>query len=57
MANLLKVALENQRYDLAAYVLVFGLIKVKQNDQKKHAEKQKARVLQQGTGRSCKAEP
>ena len=27
--NLLKYALDNQRYDLAAHVLVYGLIKAK----------------------------
>ena len=57
MPKLLKVALEERRYDLAAHALVYGLVSAKQ-EQKQHAskercpkgqpERQKARILQQG---------
>ncbi len=65
MGKLLKVALDEQRYDLAAYVLVYGLVKTmqnrfpkdaerllaeKQNDRKKHRKGQKTGVLRPGTG-------
>jgi len=65
MGKLLKVALDEQRYDLAAYVLVYGLIKTmqngfpenagrllgeKQNDQKKHRKGQETGILRPGTG-------
>lgn len=49
MAKLLKTALDEQRYDLAAYVLVYGLIRAKQNEKKRHRKGHKARLLQQGT--------
>jgi hypothetical protein len=47
MAKLLKIALDEQRYDLAAYVLVYGLLKAMQDDKKRSKEK-KVRVLRQG---------
>lgn len=65
MGELLKVALDEQRYDLAAYVLVYGLIKTmqgefpkdaerllveKQNDKKKHRKGQETGILRPGTG-------
>jgi hypothetical protein len=49
MAKLLKIALDERRYDLAAYVLVYGLIKAMKNDRKRRHKRQKARVLQSGT--------
>ena len=47
MAKLLKIALDERRYDLAAYVLVYGLLKAMENG-KKSVQKEKARVLQPG---------
>jgi hypothetical protein len=49
MAKLLKIALDERRYDLAAYVLVYGLIKAMENGKKRRHKRQKARVLQSGT--------
>jgi hypothetical protein len=49
MAKLLKLALDEQRYDLAAYVLVYGLIKAMENGKKKRYKGQKARILRSGT--------
>jgi len=49
MAKLLKIVLDERRYDLAAYVLVYGLIKAMENGKKKRKKRQKARVLQSGT--------
>jgi len=49
MAKLLKIALDRQRYDLAAYVIVYGLIKAMENDKKKRHKGQKARILRSGT--------
>ncbi len=48
MGSLLKIALDGQRYDLAAYVLVYGLMKAIQNDQKERGKTKKARVLRPG---------
>ena len=50
MAKLLKTALDRQMYELAAHILVFGLIKAKQDDKKRLTKRQKARILQQSTG-------
>ena len=50
MVKLLKVALEKNRYDLAAYALVLGLVKAKQNDRQKRKQKQKTGILRQGAG-------
>ena len=47
--NLLKLALDSKRYDLAAHILVFGLIKAKQDDRKRQAKKPKAQFLQPGS--------
>jgi hypothetical protein len=49
MAKLLKIALDERRYDLAAYVLVYGLIKAIGDGKKRRHKRQKARVLQSGT--------
>jgi hypothetical protein len=45
MGKLLKIALEQQRYDLAAHILVYGLIKAKQDGKKERSKKQKSRLL------------
>ena len=46
MANLLKLALDEQRYDLAAHVLVYGLIKtvIKENGKQRRAKTQSERT-------------
>ena len=49
MGSLLKAALEKQRYELAAHILVFGLIKAKHDEKKRHAKRKKERILRQGT--------
>ena len=49
MAKLLKIALDEHRYDLAAYVLVYGLIKAMQDDKKKRGKGKKIRVLRSST--------
>lgn len=49
MAKLLKVALDSQRYDLAAYALVYGLIRAMENGKKERRKKQKTRILRAGT--------
>ena len=43
--KLLKYALQNQRYDLAAHVLVYGLIKAKveENGKKRRPQRQSKR--------------
>ena len=43
--KLLKYALQNQRYDLAAHVLVYGLIKAKveENGKKRRPQRQPKR--------------
>ena len=48
MAKLLKVALENRRYDLAAYILVYGLVKTMENGKKERRKKQKTDILRTG---------
>jgi hypothetical protein len=48
MGSLLKTALEKRRYDLAAHILVFGLIKAKYDDKKRHAKRKKERILRSG---------
>ena len=48
MGSLLKKALEKRRYDLAAHILVFGLIKAKSNGKKRNAKRKKERVLRSG---------
>ncbi len=47
MPPLLKIALEQQRYDLAAHIIVFGLLKAATHHDKKGKGK-KTRVLQPG---------
>ena len=49
MSKLLKVALDKKRYDLAAHIVVFGLIKAKFDDRKKQEKKQQTRILQPGS--------
>ncbi len=49
MAKLLKIALDRQRYDLAAYALVYGLVKTMGNGKKESGKKQKTRILRTGT--------
>jgi hypothetical protein len=49
MAKLLKIAIDSQRYDLAAYVLVYGLMKTMQDGKKERRKKQKTRILRTGT--------
>jgi hypothetical protein len=46
---LLKVALDSQKYDLAAYALVYGLIRAMGNGKKERRKKQKTRILRTGT--------
>jgi len=43
--NLLQVALSNQNYDLAAHALVYGMVKVKaeQNDKKRRTTRKPKR--------------
>jgi len=43
--NLLQVALSNQNYDLAAHALVYGMVKVKveENDKKRRPKRQPKR--------------
>jgi len=48
MSKLLKVALDNQRYDLAAYALVYGLLKTMENGKKERRKKQKTGILRSG---------
>lgn len=48
MSKLLKVALDNQRYDLAAYALVYGLLKTMENGKKDRRKKQKTGILRSG---------
>jgi hypothetical protein len=48
MIPLLKMALDNRRYDLAAHILVFGMIKARQNDKRKSNKEREAGVLQPG---------
>ncbi len=65
MGKLLKAALDEQRYDLAAYVLVYGLMKMmqnrlpeeaerllaeNQNDKKRHHKGQETGILRPGIG-------
>ena len=45
MAKLLKVALEKQRYDLAAHILVYGLVKAKHDGKKERNKRPKTRLL------------
>jgi len=49
MAKLLKVALDRERYDLAAYALVYGLVKTMEDGKKVGRKKQKTRILRTGT--------
>ena len=48
MAKLLKVALDSRRYDLAAYALVYGLVKTMEDGKKERRKRQKTRILRAG---------
>ena len=50
MVELLKYALANQRYDAAAYAIVYGLIVVKKYGKKAGKKGGKARVLRARPG-------
>jgi hypothetical protein len=45
MVELLKFALENERFDAAAYAIVYGLIKVKEDGKKAGRKDGKAGIL------------
>lgn len=48
MIPVIKFALEQQRYDLAAHALILGLIKTQFDDKKNKQEREKARILRPG---------
>jgi hypothetical protein len=48
--TLLKTALDKNKYELAAHLLVLGLLKTKQDDSQREKKKQKTRILQPRTG-------
>ena len=48
--TLLKAALQKNKYDLAAHILVLGLLTVKKDDIQREEEKQKTRILQPRAG-------
>jgi len=48
MAKLLKIALDRQSYDLAAYILIYGLIRAKQSEKKRNQKGRQNGILQQG---------
>lgn len=50
MVELLKFALEKDRYDAAAYALVYGMLKVKKDGKKAGKKAGKTRVLRPGAG-------
>ena len=50
MVELLKFALEKERYDAAAYAIVYGLLKVKRNGKKNGRKDAKTRVLRSSPG-------
>jgi hypothetical protein len=50
MVEILKYALEQGRYDAAAYALVYALVKVKRDGKKAGEKARKARVLPAGAG-------
>jgi hypothetical protein len=45
MGTLLKMALEQKKYDLAAHILVYGLVKAKHDGKKERSKKPKSRLL------------
>jgi hypothetical protein len=45
MVELLKFALQQERFDAAAYAIVYGLIKVKKDGKKADQKDGKARIL------------
>jgi hypothetical protein len=49
MPSLLKIALEKQQYDLAAHIIVFGLLKAAVTHHEKKEKNEKARILQSGS--------
>ena len=50
MVELLKFALEKERFDAAAYALVYGMLKVKKDGRKAGKERNQPRVLRPGAG-------
>ena len=50
MVELLKFALEKERYDAAAYAIAYGLIKVKKDGKKTGQKDGKTRVLRPRPG-------
>ncbi len=50
MVELLKFALEKERYDAAAYAIAYGLIKVKKDGKKTGQEDSKTGVLRPRPG-------
>ena len=50
MVELLKFALEKERFDAAAYALVYGMIKVKKDGRKAGKKGSQERVLRPGAG-------
>lgn len=50
MVELLKFALEKQRYDAAAYAIVYGLLVVKKHGKKAKRKNRKTRILQPRAG-------
>ena len=49
MSSLLRIAIEKDKYDVAAHALVFGLIKAKKGDREREEEKRKKGILRQST--------
>jgi hypothetical protein len=45
MATLLQTALERNNYELAALILVYGLLKAMKNEQERQEKRQKTRFL------------
>jgi hypothetical protein len=50
MVELLKYALEKERFDAAAYVIVYGLIKIKKDGKKAGQETGKKGILRSRPG-------
>jgi hypothetical protein len=48
MAQIIKIALERQRYDLAAHALLLGLIQTTFDDRKSEQKTEETRILRQG---------
>ena len=50
MVELLKYALEKERFDVAAYALVYGMLKVRKDGRKTGKKESRTRVLRPGAG-------